>query len=191
LVERSLYALSPFTGPSSEVFLPPPSPRKPRFTQLPALEVYLSFRVHPKVPPLSWPKPESRPPPMEFLPLQRITTSGVHITRVYLARFVPPTGFLTLLTAFSSHLPPGPVSCRNALGVPPSRGFPSQGAAHPPRMDNTLLAFSPARCLQPWSEGGGRPLPRHLEFREGPFTRLQGLALPKSPFAPGNTVKLP
>jgi hypothetical protein len=86
-------------------------------------------------------------------------------------------------------LPPGPVSCRNAHGVPPSRGFPSQGAAHSHRTGTALLAFFPAHCLRPWSEGGGRPLPRHLEFREGPFTRLQGFALPKSPFAPENTIR--
>jgi hypothetical protein len=86
--------------------------------------------------------------------------------------------------------PPGLVSCRNAHGVSPFRGFPSQGAAVPLRNHDTLLTFFPARCFQPWSESGGRPLPRHLGFREGPFSRLQGLALPKSPFTPANAVKL-
>jgi hypothetical protein len=119
LVERSLYALSPLTGPSSEVFLPPPSPHESKSTQLPAPEVYLSFRVHPKVPPLSWPKPESRPPPMEFIPLQRLTTRGVHIPRVCLARFVPPTGFLTLMTAYSSPCLPALFHAGTLLGFHP------------------------------------------------------------------------
>jgi hypothetical protein len=102
LVERSLSALCPLAGPSSEVFLPPPSLHESKLIQRSALEVYLSFRAHPKVPPLARPKPDSRPPPMGFLPLQRMTARGVHDSRVYLARFVPPTGFLTLLTAYSS-----------------------------------------------------------------------------------------
>jgi hypothetical protein len=85
--------------------------------------------------------------------------------------------------------PPGHVSDRNARGVSPFRGFPSQGAALPHRKHNALLTFFPARSLQPWSEGGGRPFPRHLGFREGPFSRLQGLPLPKSPFTPAHAFR--
>jgi hypothetical protein len=76
------------------------------------------------------------------------------------------------------------------MGFQPFRGFPSRGAARPHRSSRAFLAFSPARCLQPWSEGGGRFLPRHLGFREKPFTRLQGLALPESPFTPAEHVRL-
>jgi hypothetical protein len=75
------------------------------------------------------------------------------------------------------------------MGFTPFRGFPSQGAARPHRPCCAFLAFSPARCLQPWSEGGGRFLPRHLGFREKPFTRLQGLILPESPFTPARHVR--
>jgi hypothetical protein len=45
--------------------------------------------------------------------------------RVYLTRFVPSSGFLTLSTACSSTCLPGLVSCRCALGVPrPTELFP-------------------------------------------------------------------
>jgi hypothetical protein len=119
LVERSLYALRPLAGLSYEVFLPPPSPRKSKLTQRSTLEVYLSFRAHPKVPPLARPKPDSRPPPMDFLPLQRITARGVHDSRVYLARFVPPSGFLTLLTVSSSPCLPALFHAGTLMGFHP------------------------------------------------------------------------
>jgi hypothetical protein len=119
LVERSLYALSPLAGPSSEVFLPPPSPHESKLMQRSALEVYLSFRAHPKVPPLVRPKPDSRPPPMGFLPLQRMTARGVHDSRVYLARFVPPSGFLTLLTVCSSPCLPALFHAGTLMGFHP------------------------------------------------------------------------
>jgi hypothetical protein len=117
------------------------------------------------------------------------TTWRVHSSRVYLARYVPSTGFLTLLTVFSSPSLPALFHAGNARGVSPFRGFPSRGAALPPRKCITLLAFFPARCLHLQPGGGGRPLPRHLGFREGPFDRLQGFYLPKSPSSTANSFR--
>jgi hypothetical protein len=135
------------------------------------------------------PQRVKRPPPMEFLPLQRIQQG--ESTR---PGFTSPgkfrlQGFLTLLTACSSPCLPALFHAGNAHGVPPFRGFPSQGAARPRRKRDTLLTFLPTLCLQPRTEGGGRPLPRHLGFREGPFGRLQGFCLPKSPFTSTDTIR--
>jgi hypothetical protein len=153
LVERSLYALSPLAGPNSEVFLPPPSPRKSKSTRRSAPEVYLSFRVHPKVPPLTRPKPGSQPPPMGLVPLQRMTARGVHDSQACLTRFVPSSGFLTLLTVYSSPClpalfhagtlmgfhPPGvsplreqPILIERAL--PSWRFFPHTASGHGPKV---------------------------------------------------------
>jgi hypothetical protein len=43
-----------------------------------------------------------RPPLLGFLPLWRLGIREIHSPRVCLARFVPPSGFLNLLTAFPS-----------------------------------------------------------------------------------------
>jgi hypothetical protein len=126
---------------------------------------------------------------MNFFPLQRIEHG--ESTRPGLA--APGTfrlqGSLTLLTVFSSPSLPALFHAGDAHGVLPFRGFPSRGAAPPRRRRLTLLAFFPARCLLLQTEGGGRPLPRHLGFREGPLHRLQGFCLPKSPFASANSFR--
>jgi hypothetical protein len=55
----------------------------------------------------------------------------VHSTRACLTRYVPPAGFLTLLTACSFPSPPALFHAGNARGVSPSRAFPSRGAVAP------------------------------------------------------------
>jgi hypothetical protein len=176
-----------FSRLSSEVFLFASHVARSEFTRPSSPGVQLSFRVHPKVPSLA--QKGSRPPPMEFLPLQRIQLE--ESTRPGLAS--PGTfrlqGSLTLLAVCSSSSLPALFHAGNAHGVSPFRGFPSQGAAPPHQRSVTLLTFFPASCLQPRSAGDGRPLPRHLGFREGPFNRLQGFYLPKSPFSSANTFK--
>lgn len=51
-------------------------------------------------------------PFMRFIPLQHIQDGQVHIPRACLARFVPSSGFFTLLTVFSLPARPAIVSSR-------------------------------------------------------------------------------
>lgn len=123
-------------------------------------------------------------PPMGFPPLQRLQHRESALPRSIQPRHVPASGFCTLLPVYSSQRLPGLFHPGNALGVPPFRGFPSQGAAPPYfGVRLALVAFVPYPPMAMVSAGGGRSRPAHLEFAAEPSLRLQGLKLPGSPCA--------
>jgi hypothetical protein len=79
----------------------------------------------------------------------------VHSPRAFHTRYVPPSGFFTLLTASSSVGLPGLLSCRSAHGVPhPSEPFPRP---EPERLSApvALLPFT-ALAARPHATSGVR-----------------------------------
>jgi hypothetical protein len=126
--------------------------------------------------------------------LQHLRPVRVHCPRVCLTRSVPPSGFLTLLTACSSYRLPGLVACRSALGVPrpsePSSSTRSRATSRRPPCPPAVRLHrdTPARKR---ASGGLRSrfpsgVRRASRMRRGPATgrvssasvpvRLQGLA---------------
>lgn len=63
---------------------------------------------------------------VEFFAPSAHQLKRVHFTPVYLAGYVPPSGFFTLSTAFSSLKRPALFHAGNAHGVSLYKGFPSQ-----------------------------------------------------------------
>lgn len=84
---------------------------------------------------------------------------------------------------YSSPYPPGLFHPGGTLGVPPFRGFPSQGAAPPYRR-----ARCPPGVLSHEATdvhgfvSRGRPSPAHLGFAAGPFS-------PSGPYSPRESVR--
>jgi len=104
-----------------------------------------------------------------------------YIPRAYRTRYVPPPGFLTLLTACSAPTPPGLFHPGGAHGVRPFRAFSSRGAAAPSgaRCPPDVHAAGPPRSIHPtssragpWSVHAGTPSNR----AEAGTRRLQGFA---------------
>jgi hypothetical protein len=65
--------------------------------------------------------------------------SGVHSTRACLTRYVPPPGFLTLLTASSSRRPPALFHAGGTRRVSPFGAFPFRRSRGPHRTRSTRL----------------------------------------------------
>jgi hypothetical protein len=78
---------------------------------------------------------------MEFLSPSTRKPERVHSTSVCLADYVPPSGFPTLSTVFSSPERLALFHASNAHGVLPFRGFPSLLGPVAHRLGNTLLTF--------------------------------------------------
>lgn len=85
------------------------------------------------------------------MPLQR-ETIWVHCSRVYLARYVPPSGFFNLLAVSSSNRPETFFHASGTHGVFPCRAFPLKTAldshrAKFPHRRRTVLHPQPPACL--------------------------------------------
>jgi hypothetical protein len=111
-------------GPEVFLRLSPPRSLRPRDYPL------MGFCSPPGYIPHSPPDGLSAPAPsLGFLSPTAPSTLGVHLPRVCLARYVPTSRFRTPSPVFSSQRLAGLFRPASALGVPPSRGFPSQEAA--------------------------------------------------------------
>jgi hypothetical protein len=78
---------------------------------------------------------------VEFFAPSAHQLKRVYLTPAYLTGYVPPTGFLTLTTAYSSPERPALFHAGNAHGVSLFREFPSQPGPATHRHRITLLAF--------------------------------------------------
>jgi hypothetical protein len=113
---------------SPEVFAHSPRPPKDfSFDYGSSHRVSLPFNVSPDVP--TQPSKEVQVALLRFCPLRRISSSGAHLPRACLTRYVAPSGFLNLLTLSFSRSRPALFHAGNALGVPPFRAFPLSSAA--------------------------------------------------------------
>ena len=68
---------------------------------------------------------------LEVSVLSALEASGVHSTRACLTRYVPPAGFRTLLTAFSSPHRPALFHAGGTLRISPFGAFPFQRSRNP------------------------------------------------------------
>ena len=68
---------------------------------------------------------------LEVSVLSALEASGVHSTRAYLTRYVPPAGFRTLLTAYSSPHRPALFHAGGTLRISPFEAFPFQRSRNP------------------------------------------------------------
>jgi hypothetical protein len=98
-----------------------------------------------------------RLPLLEFSPLRRNGRAKSTYTRLCLPGCVPPSGFLNLLTAYSSARRTALFHAACTRGVLPFRAFPSQGAASPlgDRCPHVVTAVTNL----PSEEGGPMALP--------------------------------
>jgi hypothetical protein len=85
--------------------------------------------------------------PWSFASLRRLSTSESACELP--SQDVPPTGFLTLSTGYSSPARPALFHAGNALGIPLFRGFPPPSARAARHHPDALLAFSPRIRLIP------------------------------------------
>jgi hypothetical protein len=124
---------------------------------------------------------------VEFFAPSALELRRVHYTPVYLTEYVPPSGFYTLSTAYSSPERLALFHASNALGVLLSRDFPPQPgpAAHHHRI--TLLTFLLARKkhdyhlrVRRWYRQTSQPTAQAIH-------RLQGFAPVVNPYR-GKTV---
>jgi hypothetical protein len=97
-----------------------------------------------------------RLPLMELAPLRRNGRAKYTYTRRCLPCCVPPSGFLNLLTAYSSARRTALFHAACTRGVLPFRAFPSQGAASPPGDRCPVVT---AVTNLPSEEGGPMALP--------------------------------
>lgn len=68
---------------------------------------------------------------MGFLSLARLSPEEVHNYRVYLARYVPLSGFLSLIAVYSFQWLPVLFHTGSAFGILSFRVFPSRRAEYP------------------------------------------------------------
>jgi len=68
---------------------------------------------------------------MGFLSLARLSPKEVHNYRVYLARYVPLSGFLSLIAVYSFQWLPVLFHTGSAFGILSFRVFPSRRAEYP------------------------------------------------------------
>jgi hypothetical protein len=108
------------------------------------------------------------------------------MTRVCRTRYVPSSGVLTLLTAFSASTPPGLFHPGSAHGVLPFRAFSSRGAVAPlgarclpdvPARGSPRQPSPPSSREEPWPVRAD-PTAKTTEADAG---RLQGFAPLESP----------
>jgi hypothetical protein len=83
--------------------------------------------------------------------------SGVHSTRAFLTRYVPPAGFRTLLTDYSSRHRPALFHAGGTRRVSPFGAFPFRRSRGPHRTRSTRLPSAAARL--PGLTPSGSPLP--------------------------------
>ena len=115
---------------------------------------------------------------MEFPIPSTLEPRRIHSTPVCLTGYVPPAGFLTLSTVFSSPERPALFHAGNAHGISLSRGFPSLPGPATHRLGITLLTF-----LHRTNESSIRGVraPR-AETRLSDLFRLQGFAPTVNPY---------
>lgn len=118
---------------------------------------------------------------MEFFSPTTLEPERVHSTSACHTEYVPPTGFFTLPTVFSSPGRPAMFQTGNALGVPLSRGFPPLPGPATRHREVALLAFSPRwRCYVFITTTEAPEVTRSLLPRA--FGRLQGLTPAADPY---------
>jgi hypothetical protein len=84
---------------------------------------------------------------MEFVSPTTLEPGRVHSTSACHTEYVPPTGFFTLSTDFSSPERPAMFQTGNAHGVPLFRDFPPLPGPTARHREVALLAFSPRSLL--------------------------------------------
>lgn len=112
---------------------------------------------------------------VEFFAPSAHQLKRVHFTPAYLTGYVPPSGFLTLSTAFSSLERPALFHAGNAHGVLLSRDFPSQPGPASSSPQNYPHDVLPSHSQQLWLEclASGACLP--LDLQPKPFTAFRAL----------------
>jgi hypothetical protein len=158
----------------------PPTPQ-PRSSHL-ATHPLVAFAPLQGVAPRSPPQPSRvRPLPWGSVPLRRHQHRESTRPRLASPGAVPASTFRTPSPACSSRRLADLFHPASVHGVPPFRGFPSQGAAPPRRRRFALVAFVPDLHRRPRFRRPRAPPTRASRIRAGAFHRLQGLAPPGSP----------